>query len=274
MRQKIAVVAGWLLFLAALGGVSLLAGSEPDSGDGPVRVIFFQTGEDADAVLLYQNGAAVLIDTGTDADAEHILDVMEECQVKRLNYLILTHKAADHVGGAEAVLQKIPVDCVVESGFEEPDERMLALNERIRQKKIPILYPGHTQRLRAGRMRLLVYPPLEKNYNVSSNYSLAVLVQHGKVNMIFAGDALRKRSEELLMIDWPEIDLYKIPHHARGNACSGELFDRLAPDYAVATSGQADEVIVRAAEKNGTRLFYTAEGDCIFYSDGKQLTVE
>ena len=43
---------------------------------GPVTVVCMQTEDDADASLLYQDGAAVLIDTGEETDADHILEVL------------------------------------------------------------------------------------------------------------------------------------------------------------------------------------------------------
>ena len=70
------------------------------------------------------------------------------------------------------------------------------MNDALQQAHIPVIYPTRTLRMRAGQIRFLVYPPLEKHYNDENNYSLAVLVQHGRVNELFAGDALRKRGEE------------------------------------------------------------------------------
>ena len=91
------------------------------------------------------------------------------------------------------------------------------------------------------------------------------------MKQLFAGDALRKRSEELLLIDWPEVDLYKVPHHGRANSATGALFDALQPHYAVVTAKSADEAVLQAAQRNHTQLFYTADGDCTFISDGSTL---
>lgn len=257
--------------MGLLVGAYIYFGTMGSQEEGPLEIICIGTKDDADSTLICQKGAAILIDTGEEKDAEHILETLEEQQIEKLDYLILSHQDVDHVGGAKAVLEEIPVDYVIESPYEEQGEQMIALNEYIEERGIPVLYPNHTLRVRTGQMQVLVYPPLEKHYNDNNNYSLAVLITHQNVNLMFAGDALRKRSEELLMIGWPHIDLYKVAHHGRQNAASKELFDCLAPTYGVVTSKSADRGIVEAAEENNTELFYTGMGDCSFISNGQQL---
>ena len=274
MKNKIMVLAGWIIFLGLLTGVLLLVKPKEKQVSQKVRVICIQTREDADCTLLVQDNTAVMIDTGEIQDAKHIMDIMRKNGVQKLDYLVLSHSDKDHVGGAREILKEFPVECVVESGFEAASDWMLKLNVFIREQDGKILYPSHTRRLYAGGLQLLVYPPLEKNYNDSNNYSLAVLVRHGEVNMMFPGDALRKRSEELLNINWPEIELYKVPHHGRANTTTEDLFDKISPQFAVVTSKDADEEVKEAAERNQTELYFTGEKDWIFSCDGKKLIQE
>lgn len=231
-----------------------------------------QTHDDADATILYQQGAAVLIDTGEEEDAAAIIARLEQLGISRLDYLILSHPDADHIGGALDILQTIQVGCVVQPYGPEGNDRLSELNGWLSDHDIPVLYPTRTRRVKAGQMQLLIYPPLEKRYNDTNNYSLAVLARHGNVTMLFAGDALRQRSAELLQIDWPSIDLYKVPHHGRANRNTQALFRALHPAHAVVTSDSADRAVLDGAQECGTTLFYTALGDCIFVSDGKTLT--
>ncbi|MDC7286337.1 MBL fold metallo-hydrolase [Blautia schinkii] len=274
MKNKIMVLAGWLIFLGLLTSVLLLVKPKGKQVNQELRVICIQTRKDADCTLLVQDNTAIMIDTGEKQDAYHIMEIMRENEVRKLDYLILSHSDKDHVGGAQDILKEFPVDCVVESGFEAVNDWMLELNALIREQDGKILYPGHTRRLQAGGIQLLVYPPLEKNYNDSNNYSLGVLIRHGKVNMLFPGDALRKRSEELLNINWPEIEFYKVPHHGRANTGTEDLFDKISPQFAVVTSKDADEEVKEAAERNHTELYYTGERDWIFSSNGEELIQE
>ena len=94
---------------------------------------------------------------------------------------------------------------------------------------------------------------------------------HGEVNMLFPGDALRKRSLELEMVHWPQIDLYKVPHHGRANAETEVLFELLNPTYAVVTASDCDTIVKEAAQKRNTLLFYSVLEEIVFRSDGKQV---
>lgn len=268
--RKCGVVLGWALFLAALAAALWFVSDRADAGSGPVTTVCIQTLQDADSILLVQEGAAVLIDAGEEADAPHILEVLRQYGVESLDYFILTHGDKDHAGGAARVLSEVPARRVIQP-YYEAGRLVEELNAMLEQAGVPVVYPTRTLRLRAGQMRLLVYPPLEGHYADDNNYSLAVLMEHGQVSQLFAGDALRKRSEELLLIDWPAVDLYKVPHHGRANSATGALFDALKPQFAVVTAGSADQAVVSAARRSQTRLFYTSEGDCVFVSDGTSL---
>lgn len=272
-NHPVLMCVGFAVFLGLLF-VSWLLFLQPQRyDDSEVHVVCMKTIEDADCSLIYQEEAAVLIDTGTEADATHILEVLRNCGIEKLDYLILSHSDWDHIGGARKIAQEIAIDCVVESGYEGDDENLSELNAFFDAEGISIFYPVHAQKISMGGMKLVIYPPLEKHYRDANNYSLAVLVQHKNVNMLFAGDALRKRSEELLLNKWPHINLYKVAHHGRANTASGKLFDALAPEYAIVTAEAADQEILDASKRNQTTIFYTAEEDYIFVSDGKTLTV-
>ena len=267
--HNIALAAAWALFLGILFLAVVLVTGE-NSGSGPVQTVFIQTQNDADCILIVQNGAAILIDTGEQQDAAHILEVLDQYNVEKLNYVILTHYDQDHIGGAQQILEEVSVEKVVQP-YYTATETIKDLTDFLDRSSIPVLYPTRTMRLKAGEIQFLVYPPLEKNYNDKNNYSLAVLVQHGQVDMLFAGDALRKRCEELMMVDWPEIDLYKVPYHGRANRATQAMFELLKPTYAVVTAETADTAVIEAARDCGSELFYTREKDVIFVSDGEQL---
>ena len=96
-------------------------------------------------------------------------------------------------------------------------------------------------------------------------------MKHGKVNMLFSGDADKKRLEEMLLMKWKNIDLLKIPHHGRANIHSEAFIRLLSPTYAVVTSKDADEIIKEICEEINTQVFYTGTGDKVFYSDGLKI---
>lgn len=274
--RKAAVVCAWIALMLILGlayraagGSVVLSGSEEE-----LQVRILQTKEDADCIIMGCGAAAVMIDTGEAQDGEHILEVLRKTGIEKLDALILTHPDLDHIGGARAVLQAISVDKVILPYYDREKEELEAIKEDCKEAGIQVYYPNHVWKMNMEYLSLLIYPPQENHYKEDNNYSLAVLAEHGNVRMFFCGDALRKRSEELLLMNLPEVSLYKVPHHGRANSASDEMFEALQPVYAVVTSKTADEEIVRSSSQCGSSLLFSGEMDLVFQSDGKHLILQ
>lgn len=245
----------------------------PASSLPPLTVAFFHTQDDADCILLTQEGCTVMIDTGEKKDAEHILEELAAREITHLDYLILTHADKDHIGGVKKLLKEITVGQVIEPRYISEDWEKV--NEEFSKQEIPVLKPAREKSFSVGEggLEFTIYPPMESSYEKENNYSLCTLVTHGTVHMLFTGDALAERSRELMEIDWPEIALFKVPHHGRVNDASETFMQTISAESAVVTAVECSNEIRACAEEAGTQLFCTADGDVMFESDGKVLRV-
>ncbi|MCM1121984.1 MAG: MBL fold metallo-hydrolase [Eubacterium sp.] len=276
MKKRTLAYAGILLLLI-IGLVSLVVHGQnvhsPTENDSDLQVRILQTKDDADCIIINAGADAVMIDTGEAQDGEHIIQELQEAGIENLDALILTHPDKDHIGGALAILKEIPVEKVFHPYYDGEEEELTAVETYCKERKITVYYPNRVWEINTGYVKLWIYPPHEKHYKKDNNYSLAVLAQHGEVKMFFAGDAQRKRSEELMTMNLPEVALYKVAHHGRANSVSSKLFETLNPEFAVVTSDSADKEILESSEKCGSRLLFSREADLLFLSDGKQLSL-
>ena len=101
-------VPGWQQLRAALGVPLQTEESAPQTADGSTVVYVLDVGQ-GDAVLLCQDGAYCLIDTGPVEAEDALLYDLDVLGVPSLDYLVLTHPHADHTGNARAVLRTLPV---------------------------------------------------------------------------------------------------------------------------------------------------------------------
>lgn len=277
-KHRVKLTFLWLLLSSmVLSGCTIDEESQTKIAENAeVLVSFLKTEDDADCIMISSGERAVMIDTGEARDGKQILKVMEERGIETIDYMILTHPDKDHVGGAGLILENVPVLHVVEpvySGDEEKEQRFKILNAYCQEKEIPVTCPAQDLAVSTKYLDFTVYPPQEEYYKKANNYSLAVLVSHGEVNMFFTGDALRIRTQELLGIALPEIDLYKVPHHGRANEATEEMFATVNPKYAVVTAYSAEEEVRQSCDKLGIPLFLTGEQNWEFVSDGKELRV-
>ena len=268
--KKIGMVLGFALIIAGLYFAYTLV-SETVGGKGEVHIEFIKTEKDADATLICHEGMAILIDAGEEDDADSVISTLKQYNIEHLNYIILSHGDKDHIGSVKRVMEEVSIGKVIAPYYTGSDE-MKELLKDMDEKGISILYPAHNMHISAGEIDINCYPCLEKHYSDENNYSLAVLIRHHNINMLFTGDALRVRSEELLRIHWRNIALYKVPHHGRANSKSMSLFEEVNPEIAVVTSSKCDEEIEEAANECGSMLLYTRPDGLSFVSDGKVLT--
>ena len=116
MKGKKKFTIGVLRAIGVCALVGILIGAlaflEKDHSVEPAQIIFAGTKDDADCAILQSGGSCVVIDTGEAQDAEHILELLRERQIEKIDCLILTHPDKDHIGGAPALLDALPVKMV------------------------------------------------------------------------------------------------------------------------------------------------------------------
>ena len=272
--KKIGIIFGWVIFISLILTAFMAVGGRfinPAKRESNIKIRFLQTENDADCIIIHEGQRGIMIDTGEKIDGKMILEELEEAGITTLDYLILSHPDLDHIGSALDIIKNISVSKVVQPYFAGESEEIQKINEYCEEKGIPIFYPTRTWRLKTDYIHCIIYPSLENHYKESNNYSLAVLAEHENIRMFFAGDAQRKRLEELLRMNLPEVEIYKVPHHGRGNSVTDKMFEKLKPDFAVVTSERADKEVRDSCNKWGTELFFTREKMVIFESDGQRL---
>lgn len=272
MLSKLPMVLWLAMCMCMIGAyVKWTDSNEAQYADVPVQIVFPQLENDADCSILIQDDVCIMIDTGEEQDYQVIATTLAEYNVSSIDYLILTHPDQDHMGSVIQLVDNIEVKQVIMPYYAKENELLDQVIACLEENKINIIYPTRTRKFSVGTMELLIYPPLERNYSDDNNYSLVTLIQHEQVSMLFAGDALRKRLEELELIHWSEIALLKIPYHGRANSKSKDFLELISPDIGVITSDTADEIIITTAEEQQTQLYYTGIETCTFESNGKQI---
>lgn len=242
------------------------------SGGANTEMTFFGLGK-ADSILIQNGEKNILIDTGEKKHEEILVNKLKVLDVNKIDYLILTHPDKDHIGGASKIIDTFEVGQIFQTSFQKGSKAQSSLEKSIEEKKVKTTIPKEVTDIKLGSLNCTIYPANKDEYKKSNDYSLVMLVNDDKLNYVFAGDAEKKRINELLKIDFPKIDLLKVPHHGRANSSSTKLIEKLSPTYAVITNyeSEADEEVLNSLEKEKTKYFYTSQKDIHFLSDGEKL---
>ena len=222
--------------LSDVDAPNLFAGEE-----GELAVYYLDVGQ-GDAILLQQNDAAMLIDTGDNGMETQLLQQLQQLNVTQLDLLVCTHYHADHIGGAAEVLQNITVDRVLlpsGSATTQTYEDMLSV---IEEKGIATSFPkiGYTGQLGEAEFQV-VGPKYEDSDNQNDN-SLMIRVQYGNASFLFTGDAESTEEADTMATGYEiQADVLKVGHHGSDTSTSERFLQAVHPVCAVISCGAGND---------------------------------
>jgi len=65
---------------------------------GKLKIHYINVGQ-GDSILVQQGSSNMLIDTGTNASTSALMSYLKNQNIKKIDYLVLTHPHEDHIGG-------------------------------------------------------------------------------------------------------------------------------------------------------------------------------
>ncbi len=255
----------------------------PTPTEGELAVHFLDVGQ-ADAILVVDGDKTLMIDTGdwpNGEDKEYMLNYIEDLGITVIDYLVLTHPDADHIGGAPEVINTFTVkNCIMPNATKTSAtfEKTISALEDNNVNVIPP-EPGDDYTLKNATFRILA--PLSEEYKDSNDYSVVLRLQYGERSILFTGDA-EKGSEAEIVEKYTSADLsadvLKVSHHGSTTSTTQRFLELVDPDYAVISCGVGnsyghphDEVIERLTEKEIEILRTDEDGTIVLTTDGESL---
>jgi competence protein ComEC len=272
------------LALATAAALALLAAAAPalDGPDPPGRltVRFLDVGQGDATLIQHPGGTAVLFDGGPPGAG--VARLLRKAGVQRLALVVATHASRDHHGGLAEVMERFPVDTLLDGGdgTSDPDFRAMLREAHSRgARRIPATAPL-TLRLAGGALRIEVLSPPPRPTGPAPedpNPRAAVaLVTAGAFDLLLSADA---ESDALLPLDLPDVDAMKVPHHGSADPGLPELLAEAAPALAAIevgpnTYGHPAPSTLHALDRAGVQTYRTdRHGTVTLTVDRGEMTV-
>lgn len=267
----------WRVVLPVLVLLCLLA-QLAGHAEGDLTVSFLNVGK-ADAILLRTEHSAVLIDAGTNKGGPDVLEYLRAQGVEALDALIITHYDKDHVGGADAVLEGIPVARALDPAYAKDGKQYEQYEEALQAAGCArvTLSENTAFALDGVDFEIDVANAAFYGADEENDFSLIVRVRHGDCTFLFAGDAENPRLAELLDEGDLAADVLKVPHHGRYEKLSPAFFAAVGARWGIVTSSDEepeDAETLAALRQAGTEPLLTREGTVVVTSDGREIVVE
>ena len=267
-----------------LPGEQPAAPQAPTPTEGELAVHFLDVGQ-ADAILVVDGDKTLMIDTGdwpNGEDKEFMLSYISNLGIETIDYLVLTHPDADHIGGAPEVISAFRVEnCIMPSITKETSvfERTL---DALEENEVNVLLPiaGDEYVLKNAAFRIL--GPLKDDYSDTNDHSVVLRLQYGQRSILFAGDAEKASEEDMMELyggsQSLKADVLKVGHHGSGTSSSQAFLSLVDPDYAVISCGFDNKYghphaqTLTRLNAMGISLYRTdTDGTVVLLTDGETL---
>ena len=227
----------WWPLLSVPGASTMAAGG--------LALHFLDVGQGDAALLRTPGGRWVAIDAGPaddryDAGARVVAPYLKRHGASALSVFVASHAHRDHIGGAAAVLQELPVGVVLEPGEPFDDAAYSSWLGIVASRQIRWI-PARTGMhwvLDGVSFQVLHPDPLWAGRGRDLNEdSVVLLVRFGEFSALFTGDAGHMAEE-----GWQEqvgpVDVLKVGHHGSAGSTASALLDAVRPQAAVISSGR------------------------------------
>lgn len=245
--------------------------------DNSMRVYFLDVGQ-GDCTLIFNGEHTMLIDAGDNAQEVLVLEYLIGLDVERLDYLVLTHTDADHIGGADVVLTHFPVENVFMGDYPRDNNTYRDVLEAIEGRGISFSTPPAGSTYSLGDAEFTIVGP-NSRYDTSNNTSLVLLLEKGDNTFLFTGDAEREAERGLVDSGVSlSADVYQVGHHGSVTSSTEELLDTVKPRYAVVSCGMDndygyphEETLEKLAERDITVYRTDEQSSILAACDGKEI---
>lgn len=213
----------------------------PQADGAATKIHFIDVGQ-GDSVLIEQDGSFGLIDAGVPESGKTIVQYLQQAGVGKLEFVLMTHPHADHIGGMKAVLDAFPVDKMILPDFSKApmatSKVFTELLETIDRLKIPAdtAKEGAEYPIGTGTLRVVSTGVETDNLN---DISVVTMFTTPQLRFLASGDAERAVEKSILESGADiRADLFKAGHHGSSTSNTKSFMEAVRPRVVVISCGK------------------------------------
>lgn len=261
--------------------INKVRGDQPDfafAEDAKLLEVYFPPVYGCDSALVRYGDYTMLIDCAGN-QWKTVRKALDQLGVTELDYAVNSHPDADHIGGFDHVLSKVPAGEFL-LGFPEDhdsgDAVRFEVYEALHAQGIPFRRVHDGDTIDFGDVKITVHQRTDEHLPRVNNKAVMLMIEYGERRILFTGDI--QKDAQLLLADEADTrdlkaDILKHPHHGYDRMMEGFL-KMVSPELVVCTLGDKNTDGVKYLKEQKISTLLTASGMLRLATDGKVWTVE
>ena len=162
--------------------------------------------------------------------------------IKKVDYLILSHPDPDHLLGLLPIIQNFEIGEVWHAGFDNSNIFMRGLLNLCESKNIKIINPPKDIKINQAQILFLGPEKFNKKFSPNDNSLILKIIYQNK-SILLPGDIEKKGEKNMLTYGKKhEIDLksdiVKAPHHGSKTSSTQDFIDATQPGHIIYMTGR------------------------------------
>lgn len=221
----------------------------------------------AEAIMIkLPDGKNMLVDSGNRGKEKNdklksylINNYFNSVENKEIDYFVLTHSDADHIGGAIMIFDTFQVNKVFRPNLfadVEPDSSTIvsytkhpkALENQLWGKVVQKMYAEPNCEIEFSKAGIQILEsnysikfcaPTENYYSKINSYSPIIQIEYASRRILLTGDATTD-TEQKAMANLSKCDILKVGHHGSETSTGEEFLEKVKPTYAIISANSND----------------------------------
>jgi competence protein ComEC len=240
-----------------------------------LKAYFINVGQ-GDSELIKYKDIEFLIDCGKANQGLTVTNFLKEKGVAQLDYLLITHPDADHIGGCYDVLKNIPTHTIIMNGDAADTQAYRDVMSAVGTSQLITSQEGMRWNIGPATMTIL---QSEKDFTDANHATIITKLVLNNISMLFTGDCDKECETNLNNKDI-DIDILKVTHHGTKYGTLSVFLYRSTPKTAIISVGNnnyghpAWETLDRISQ-NGIQIFRTdMDGNIEVSTNGNSYEVK
>ena len=242
-----------------------------------LKIHFIDVGQGDSMLIITPKQKNILIDGGGSKDKESfdvgestLMPYLLDRKINKLDYIMISHFDADHVGGILTILEKIKVDKVIISKQGEDSENYQEFKRITKEKKIEVsvVKKGDNLVLENDLILKILWPKQEQiKENILNNNSIVAKLEYKTFSMLLTGD-IEEIAEKEILEEYKNSDILKsivlkVAHHGSKSSSMQSFLDKVKPKIALIgvgennTFGHPNNGVLERLNKLRTKIYRT-----------------